>query len=194
MLREQRGTTMIWSDIEGYFGPEDAAFVSDICSQILDGIIVELGVFAGRSTAVMAPICRQNNNQYHAIDNFCGGGNPPDRATRHQRNRNIRALFDANMTEMELLSFINVHKLDSAESASMFQDNIVDFCFIDADHTAVAIQKDIDAWWPKIRINGFLGGHDYPSPPLQTVVQQFAMINQVQIMVRGRCWVVRKKQ
>lgn len=184
---------MIWSDIEGYFGPEDAAFVSDICSQISNGVVVELGVFAGRSTAVMAPICQRNSSQYYAIDNFCGGGDPPDRATRHQQERDIRILFNANMTEMQLSSFIDVHKLDSAESASIFQDKTVDFCFIDADHTAIAVQKDIDAWWPKIRINGILGGHDYPSPPLQKVVRRFAEINQTQIMVRGRCWAIRRR-
>lgn len=185
---------MIWSDIEGYFLPEDSEFVTRICSQIHNGIVVELGVFAGRSSAVMASICQNNNTRYHAIDNFCGGGDPPDKATRHQRNRDIRALFDTNMIEMKLLPFINVHKMDSAKSASMFQDDMVDFCFIDADHTAIAIQKDIDAWWPKIKINGFLGGHDYPSPPLQFVVKQFAKINRLQIIVGGRCWAVKREE
>lgn len=184
---------MIWSDIEGYFGPEDAGFVSDLCSRIHNGIVVELGVFAGKSTAVMAPICQQNNNQYHAIDNFCGGADPPDQATRHQRNRNIRLLFDNNMTKMKLLSFINVHQLDSAKSALMFDDNTVDFCFIDADHTSIAVQRDIDAWWPKIKVNGFLGGHDYPSPPLRIVVRQFAQTNRVGISTYGRCWAVKKR-
>lgn len=185
---------MIWSDIEGYFLPEDARFVTHICEQIHNGIVTELGVFAGRSSAVMAPICQKNNTQYHAIDNFCGGGDPPDKATQHQRNRNIRILFDDNMKKMRLLSSVNVHQMDSSASAAIFQNNTVDFCFIDADHTAIAVQKDIDAWWPKIKVNGFLGGHDYPSPPLQAVVRRFAQINKVNIVVGGRCWAVTKKK
>lgn len=185
---------MIWSDIEGYFGPEDAKFVSSICSEIYDGVIIELGVFAGKSTAVMAPICQSNNCQYYAIDNFRGGGDPPDRATRHQRGRDIKTLFNDNMGKMNLLSFVNVCQLDSSKSSTMFENNTIDFCFIDADHTAIAVRKDIDAWWPKIKVNGFLGGHDYPSPPLRAVVQQFAKTNKVDIIAGGRCWAVIKRQ
>lgn len=183
---------MNWSDIEGYFSSYDADFVANICKQIHGGVVVELGVFAGKSTAVMAPICKQNDTSYHAIDNFCGGGDPPDKATIQQRRRDIRSLFDSNMEKMCVLDYINVHQADSAESASTFEDGSVDFCFIDADHSATAVQKDIDSWWPKIKMGGFLGGHDYPSPPLKAVVTQFVKANQLQLSCHGRCWSIKK--
>ena len=182
---------MLWSDIEGWFSQQDAKFVSTICKQISNGIVVELGVFAGRSTAVMAPICLENKTQYYAIDNFTGSNNPRDEATQHQQNRNIRQLFDNNMKKMNIQQHIIVKQSDSILAAQLFANNYIDFCFIDADHAPKAVQKDIDAWWPKIKSNGWLGGHDYQSP-LQTVVDRFADLNQLQIVVGGRCWCIKK--
>ncbi len=75
---------MKWDQIEGWFSPADAQFVTKICQQIKDGIVVELGFFAGRSTAVMAPICKANGSQYYAVDN-CEGGCPRDPATKAQQ-------------------------------------------------------------------------------------------------------------
>lgn len=46
-------------------------------------------------------------------------------------------------------------------AAQQFEDNFFDFVYIDADHTKVAVEKDIMAWWPKVRSGGVLAGHDY---------------------------------
>ncbi len=37
----------------------------------------------------------------------------------------------------------------------------LDFAFIDADHSYEGCRADIEAWWPKICLGGFIGGHDY---------------------------------
>lgn len=182
---------MHWLDIEGWFSEQDAQFVELICNAITNGVVVELGVFAGRSTAVMAPICHRNNTRYYAIDNFTGSANPQDKATRHQQERNIRELFEINMIAMDLLSVVEVIKLDSTSAASLFDDNSVDFCFIDADHSPTAVRRDIDAWWQKISNGGFLGGHDYQSP-LRHTVNQFATEKHKKVLTGGRCWAIQK--
>lgn len=46
-------------------------------------------------------------------------------------------------------------------SGALKVESGLDFAFIDADHSAVATWKDIQAWWPKIRPGGILCGHDY---------------------------------
>jgi hypothetical protein len=40
-------------------------------------------------------------------------------------------------------------------------DGELDFVYLDADHTYEAVKADIAAWWPKVRVGGTLGGHDY---------------------------------
>ena len=186
---------MEWQEIEGWFSGLDAEFVSTICEEIHGGIVVELGCYAGKSTAVMAPICKKNGNEYYAIDNFLGS-DPKDPATRNQRNRNMKEVFGNNMKSMKLLYYIILHEKDSAVSARMFFDNEVDFCFIDADHSPDGITRDIEAWWPKIKVGGTLGGHDYQWTGVKQVVDVFVKINQLKLVLGKdrQCWKVVKKE
>ena len=196
-----------WSEIEGWFGNGDAEFVSGVCRSLPEGAVVaEVGVFAGRCTAVMAPICMANGCEYHAVDNF-RGSDPSDPATKAQRSRGIRGVFEENMKSLGLHGYISLHVSDSADAASMFQDDFVDFCFIDADHTPKGVRRDIVAWWPKIKSGGLLGGHDYPSSRaskanklLGTTVDAFATSVGRRVEAsrarrrrdRHSCWVIRK--
>lgn len=184
---------MKWDQIEGWFSPGDAQFVSEICQSINYGIVVELGFFAGRSTAVMAPICISNCNKYYAVD-LCSGAtaNPRDPATQAQQSRDMRKVFEANMRHLGLLNFISVHQLDSAASSQMFIDGEVNFCFVDASHVKEDVKRDIEAWWPKIRQGGVLGGHDYSWGSVRGVTNDFAKTHGLKLVVSGNCWKITK--
>lgn len=52
-------------------------------------------------------------------------------------------------------------RADSVAAAKGIPAGSLDFVFIDADHTYDAVQRDIETWWPKIRLEGILCGHDY---------------------------------
>lgn len=47
------------------------------------------------------------------------------------------------------------------DAASRFDDNSIDFVYIDGDHSYDFVSNDIKAWWPKIKQGGILSGHDY---------------------------------
>ena len=49
----------------------------------------------------------------------------------------------------------------SPAEAEMFEDLSLDFVYIDADHLYLSAAKDLVAWWPKIKRNGIMSGHDY---------------------------------
>jgi predicted O-methyltransferase YrrM len=64
----------------------------------------------------------------------------------------------------------------SDESATRFKDASVDLVFIDADHSAEWVERDLRAWRPKVRPGGILAGHDYGSrryPDVKPVVDRF---------------------
>jgi hypothetical protein len=53
---------------------------------------------------------------------------------------------------------------DSVPAAAQVEDGTLDFAFIDGDHGYAGCYADIVAWWPKVRIGGFLCGHDFGCP------------------------------
>jgi hypothetical protein len=54
--------------------------------------------------------------------------------------------------------------LGSPAAAYLYADNSLDFVWIDGDHSDQGIFRDITAWLPKVKVNGYLGGHDYDHP------------------------------
>ena len=75
---------------------------------------------------------------------------------------------------MKRYNFVKFMKEWSVEAASKFEDNSLDFVYIDADHAYDACQKDMDAWWPKVKKGGWMCGHDYENLPAkknETVVE-----------------------
>lgn len=54
-----------------------------------------------------------------------------------------------------------IMRMTSLEAAAKFSAHSVDFVFIDGDHSYTGCSADIDAWLPKVRNGGILGGHDY---------------------------------
>jgi hypothetical protein len=50
----------------------------------------------------------------------------------------------------------------SSEIASnMFENNSLDFVYIDANHAYNYVVQDIELWYPKVKKGGYLCGHDY---------------------------------
>jgi hypothetical protein len=58
-------------------------------------------------------------------------------------------------------SRIQWHLKPSLEAAEEVEDNSLDFVYIDGNHSYNSVKEDIDAWMPKVKAGGFLGGHDY---------------------------------
>lgn len=73
---------------------------------------------------------------------------------------------------------------ESVEMAKLVADNCFDFVYIDADHTYEAVKADIAAWWPKVRVGGTIGGHDYVKRTLPNGVS-FGVIQAVTEFAAG---------
>jgi len=64
--------------------------------------------------------------------------------------------------------------LDQSVTASkQFDDESLDFVYIDANHTYDFVREDIRCWTPKVKKGGIIGGHDYeylqPSTNIRSV-------------------------
>lgn len=49
----------------------------------------------------------------------------------------------------------------SKNAVKQFEDESLDWVYIDANHGYDAVREDLDLWWPKIKKGGMLSGHDY---------------------------------
>lgn len=153
-----------WRNIQGWFSEADASFVSNICQEIYSGKIVEIGCFKGRSTAVMMPIAIKNNNSYFVIDNFYGGVDLNDEASRIQRSEG-KKIMEEFIINMKLIGFSELDykllKENSIDASIHFIDKSIDMIFIDGDHDLSEFKKELPIWWKKIKDNGIISGHDY---------------------------------
>lgn len=76
------------------------------------------------------------------------------------RKRQYR-IFEDNVKKHDLQDQISVIKSCSWKAASLFQENSIEFVFIDADHQYESVRKDIMAWYPKMKKGGIISGHDF---------------------------------
>lgn len=85
-----------------------------------------------------------------------------DRAGRHvtpkqyrwarRRMRKCRKFYGTNYTFIKKLSH---------EAVKDFEDGMLDFVYIDADHNYEQVIRDVTEWSKKVRVGGVVSGHDY---------------------------------
>lgn len=128
---------------------------------------VEVGVFQGQSLSWLGVETINSGKPItiHAVDNFAGWPGVP-------MGQDLRDRFDRNTAPLRaaLGDRFHVHAKPSVEAAADFFDQSCDVIWIDADHSEAAVLADIDAWWPKLKPGGYLGGDDYLWPGVATAV------------------------
>ena len=76
-------------------------------------------------------------------------------------------------------------KKTSEEAAKDFEDESIDFVFIDGDHSFIGITRDLQAWIPKVKVGGIVSGHDFSDSPrgwfgaVETVVRAWMKFYQI---------------
>jgi hypothetical protein len=54
-----------------------------------------------------------------------------------------------------------IHRMRSEDAALSFPDASCDFIYLDANHAYEAVKRDLQQWFPKLRVGGLMSGHDY---------------------------------
>ena len=145
-------------------------FLADIVTAHDLKQVVELGVWKGRTFLHL--LCHCPHATVHGIDTWTPY---PERAGLV--GGETYAKWDMPGLEQHVrrcaLPFkhrAQILKLDTVAAAARFADGSVDLVFVDADHTAAGVTRDLDAWTPKIRPGGFLTGHDIDWPTVREIV------------------------
>lgn len=113
----------------------------------LSGLGAEVGCLRGEFSRHLS---KYYKGVILCIDSFTGEPNMPDDPLVEDKCRkNIEG------TKCELIKGFSV---DVARATS---DGLLDWVYIDADHTYKSVKEDLNAWFPKVRKGGVISGHDY---------------------------------
>jgi predicted O-methyltransferase YrrM len=185
-----------YQDIEGWFNMEQQ-YLKLLEATSENGIFVELGAYKGKSTSFIVTeiINRDRNIQFYTVDTFQGDSGSNDlKEIQAYKQVNVSSMYEEFVANTNhLCEHLETIIGKSNEAAQLFEDNSVDVIFIDAGHSASAVLADLKAWYPKMRNNSIMSGHDYNSwVGVKTSVLEF--FGKEPDKVENDCWFIKIKK
>lgn len=115
-----------------------------------NSVVVNIG--AGSGTSALAFMDANPSLQVYTVDISRGGW-------MGGLQNELNAFAEAGIPRTSAMQILG----DSQSIGSQF-DKKIDLLFIDADHSAEGLRKDIQGWLPHLNKGGFVCFHDYGSP------------------------------
>lgn len=166
-----------YKDVPGWIN--DAEFIyPQLVEQAQDGFhFVEIGVLLGQSTTHMAQLIKDSGKdiKFDAIDLFW----PIEHVIKNNENSGHPESFKGYVDELvdkfnlriidivkhpllklDLLDYVNLITCDEKYAHGIYDDNSLDFVWIDGDHGADIVYNDLVNFWPKIKNGGTIAGDD----------------------------------
>ena len=169
-------TPEIYKSIQGWFSYK---WLYELASYRFkdNATFIEIGNWKGQSLMFLKEITDIN-----CIDCWIYGidGQFYDNVAEELRHNILESNLYLTNRNIELL------KGDSSDSAKGFEDNSVDFVFIDAGHQYHEVKKDIEAWLPKVKSKGWVCFHDINSsidPGVDQAIEELLGLNKLIIGV-----------
>lgn len=179
-----------YKQIDGWFNFE--VIYLQLVERYPQGRFLELGTWLGKSTCFMAELIKESgrNIKFFAVDNFTGASDAKNQLEDVQNaGGSIYYKFLENMRNAGVLDFVIPINADSTDAAKLFDDQSIDFVFIDANHTYEFVTKDLQTWYPKVKVGGFIGGHDFWMEAVKKAVTDFLP---TPCLDAKQCWLYRK--
>ena len=119
--------------------------------------IVEVGVYKGRMTAMIAEMLSEAGvgAEYYCVDTFFG-------SAEHER-KDYFPEFRRTLDIIDYLQNVRIMTITEAsvEAAKGFREKSIDIVYLNASRDYDSVMADIEAWRGVVRAGGFLCGDDY---------------------------------
>ena len=127
------------------------------------GHVAEIGVDRGDFSRQILTKCAPD--RLHLIDpweNCVGAHYAKDAVITGQDEMDNRADHVARAFADEIAQgVVTIHRDYSQNAATQIEDESLDWVYIDGDHSYKGARRDLDLYFPKVKPDGFILGHDY---------------------------------
>ncbi len=143
---------------------------------------VEVGVLEGKYSKVL---CDANPNlKLFGID--------PWESYPEYTKANPQSDFDYvyEVAKKTVPSNCTLIKKKSMDAVKEFDDNSIDFVYVDGNHEFTSEANDIHEWSKKVKVGGIVSGHDYRHYPPQSYSHSYEVVNAYTAAYRIRPWFI----
>lgn len=131
-------------------------WIEDINKYIGVGKGVEIGVFKGEFSK---QILKNWDGVLYMVDVWKALGDEYIDSSNHAHHSTAYKETMDNIQGYEDRAIMI--RTNSKIASEMFEDESLDFIFIDANHAYEYVVEDIELWFPKLKKGGMFSGHDY---------------------------------
>jgi predicted O-methyltransferase YrrM len=163
--------------IDGWFDENHTNVLFDLADKYIKtgGNVLEVGSWKGRSSYILASICKERGAHLICMDSFSGLVVPdyskPQEGhikwnlymegrgyyTEAAHNKKFIKNIKENLKEFD----VEYLKGDSKKLHKKILNESLDLCFIDGDHDSPGVNLDMKNFWPKVKRGGIFCGHDF---------------------------------
>lgn len=176
-----------YETIDGWFDYAD--FYAAMVHRFDSGHFVEVGTWMGKSAAFMATEIFNSGKpiRLDCVDHFRGSAAEIDDVHACVRDTDIKVICTKNLSPFS--EFVHIVQCESVYAANRYEDQSLNFVFIDAGHLEDEVAADIVAWLPKVKRGGVLAGHDidHHHPGVKRAVERLLPDYKT---VSANCWMV----
>lgn len=125
-----------------------------------NSVFVEVGTWTGDFTDCLLKNC--DFKKIYCVDPYkhFTDDSYPD-AMNNLSQDQFEELFEKTKQRLSMYgSRVEFIRLPSTEASKIFEDNSIDFVYIDGNHDYKFVNQDIQSWFPKVKVNGYLCGDD----------------------------------
>ena len=125
-----------------------------------NAIVAELGVALGSHSLQIYNNCKPN--KLFLIDSWTPLNKNyriPEKYYKNQETCDKE--YNIVYTKVKNLNNINIIRKTTTEAAADFEDEYFDWIYIDAGHWYENVMDDLNNWYPKVKKDGIICGHDW---------------------------------
>ena len=163
-----------------------------------DTVGVEVGLYRGESFTTMLQVCK-NVKTLYGIDPWTSYHDEIGGGTMVVDPKQIDLVREMTLHYIEWSGEkdrAEILEMTSAEGAAQFEDESIDFVFVDSYISTQDVIDHMEDWYPKVRVGGLFTGHDYLDSGVHAGVDHWRKLHGIKTPISeyDNCWAWVKQQ